>query len=173
MPNGQLSWIRLLAKPVNLRKGCQQTRWVFSPLNCPNADFSSAKVVLKRYADNWVIEVFAGQKQESNTEIRMRRLAELAERLHTASTNRCDSWQEEMYQKHPCLQNVPVGANRRALCTVYLKARGLPSNQREVDLLAVEMMIVAAVMHLRNLRGLLSIGSPLPSGIGVKKLYQS
>ena len=34
-----------------LKKGCQQTRWVFSPLNCPNADFSSAKVVLKRYAD--------------------------------------------------------------------------------------------------------------------------
>ena len=65
------------------------------------------------------------------------------------------------------------GANRRALCTVYLKARGLPSNQREVDLLAVDMMIVAVVMHLRNLRGLLSIGSPLPSGIGVKKLYQS
>ena len=61
------------------------------------------------------------------------------------------------------------GANRRALCTVYLKARGLPSNQREVDLLAVDMMIVAAVMHLRNLRGLLSIGSPLPSGIGVKQ----
>ena len=141
MPNGQLSWIRLLAKPVNLRKGCQQTRWVFSPLNCPNADFSSAKVVLKRYADNWVIEVFAGQKQESNTEIRMRRLAELAARLHTASTNRCDSWQEEMYQKHPCLQNVPVGANRRALCTVYLKARGSPSNQRKVDLLAVDMMM--------------------------------
>ena len=24
-------------------------------------------------------------------------------------------------------------------------------------------------MHLRNLRGLLSIGSPLPSGIGVKQ----
>ena len=52
-------------------------------------------------ADNWVIEAFAGQKQESNTEIRMRWLAELAVRLHTAPTNRCDSWQEEMYQKHP------------------------------------------------------------------------
>jgi Ser/Thr protein kinase RdoA (MazF antagonist) len=61
------------------------------------------------------------------------------------------------------------GANRRALCTAYLKARGLPSNQREVDLLAVDM-IVAAVVHFRLLRELLSVGSPLPSsGIGIKQ----
>ena len=252
-------------------------------VECPSADFIPAKVVLKRYAnkpvknkrivaaskafsqvgaapaliasaDNWLIEAFAGQKQESNTEIRMRWLAGLAARLHTAPTNWCDSWQEEMYQKHPCLQNVPVGsliwpclahydggldkyrveqmqqldkaipealsqiggevvsihgdlhqgntvltanevllaidfefscvsqvrqdllysswesgANRCALCTAYLKARGLPSNQREVDLLAVDM-IVAAVVHFRLLRELLSVGSPLPnSGIGIKQ----
>ena len=94
-------------------------------VECPSADFIPAKVVLKRYADkpvknkrivaaskafsqvgaapaliasadNWLIEAFAGQKQESNTEIRMRRLADLAARLHTAPTNWCDSWQEEM-----------------------------------------------------------------------------
>ena len=181
-------------------------------------------------------------------------MADLAARLHTAPTDWCDSWQEEMYQKHPCLHNVPVGSliwpclahydggldkytveqmqqlgktipealsqigdevvsihgdlhrgntvltadgvllsidfefssvsqvrqdllynswesgsNRRALCTSYLKARGLPGNQQEADLLAVDM-IVAAVVHFRLLRELLSVGSPLPSsGIGIKQ----
>lgn len=247
-------------------------------VECPNADFIPAKVVLKRYADkplknkrimaaskafskvgaapdliacddNWVIEAFAGEKQEPNTEISMKRMADLAARLHTAPTDWCNSWQTEMYQKHPCLQNLPVGSlvwpclahhdggldkytaeqirqldeaipktlskigdgvvsihgdlhrgntvltvnevllaidfefscisqvrqdllysswengdNRRTLCSTYLKARGL-LDQQEVDLLAIDM-IVAAVVHFRLLRELLSVGSPLPrSGI--------
>ena len=108
-------------------------------VECPNANFTPAKVVLKRYvdnnlrnrrmvaaanvfskvggapaiivsADNWVIEPFVGQKPEFSTEVRMKRIAELAARLHLVPIDWFASFRDEMCQKHPCLQNVPVGS---------------------------------------------------------------
>ena len=108
-------------------------------VECPNADFTPYKVVLKRYvdnplrnrrmvaasnvfskvggapvivaaADNWVIEPFAGQKPEFSTETRMRRIAELAAHLHSVPTDWFAPFRKEMCQKYPCLQNVPVGS---------------------------------------------------------------
>ena len=108
-------------------------------VECSNADFTPDKVVLKRYvdsplrnrrlvaasnvfskvggapaiiaaADNWVIEPFAGQKPEFSTETRMRRIAELAALLHSVPTDWLAPLREEMCQKYPCLQNMPVGS---------------------------------------------------------------
>ncbi len=236
-------------------------------VECPNEGITPSKVVLKRYianplrnkrmmaasrafsrvgaapalvasADSWMIETFAGQRPKFNTESWMRQMADLAVRCHSARTDWCDLWQEEIRHKYSCLQHVPVGSmiwscvayhdgnlerysveemqqlgvaipealsmiggevvsthgdlhqdntvltadevllavdfemsavsqvrqdllysswengsNRRVLCTSYLKASGLPFNQREADLLAVDM-ILAAVVHFRILRGL-------------------
>jgi len=49
MSTGQLRWIRLLARPVNFKEG-MSALGVFT-VECPNANFIPAKVVLKRYAD--------------------------------------------------------------------------------------------------------------------------
>ena len=255
-------------KTNELKGGGSPLTEIIYTVESPNEEVTPSKVVLKRYVDkplrnrrlvaasnafsrvggsptiiastdNWVIEPFAGQKPEFSPETWMRRMADLAARLHTAPTDWFDSWQEEMRQKYPCLQNVPVGSliwscvayhdgnlerytaedmeqlstaipmplsksggevvsthgdlhkgntlltpadvlvavdfehscvsqvrqdllynswerglNRRILCTAYLKTRGLPCSEREVDLLAVDI-IVAAVVYFRLLRGLL------------------
>ena len=255
-------------KANELKGGRSPLTEIIYTVECSNADFTPDKVVLKRYvdnplrnrrlvaasnvfskvggapaiiasADNWIIEPYAGHKPEFSSETWMRRMGELAARLHVASTDWFNFWQEEMRRKHPCLQNVPVGSliwscvayhegnlekytaeemlqlstslpeplsesggemvsthgdlhkgntlltpsdvllavdfehscvsqirqdllynawesgpNRRTLCTVYLKTRGLPCSKREVDLLAVDI-IVAAVVYFRVLRGIL------------------
>jgi len=61
-------------------------------------------------ADNWVIEPFVGQKPEFSTEVRMKRIAELAARLHSVPIDWFAPLRDEMCQKYPCLQNVPVGS---------------------------------------------------------------
>ena len=105
----------------------------------PNANFNPAKVVLKRYvdnnlrsrrmlaasnifsqvgaapaviagADNWVIEPFVGQNPEFSTETRMRRIAELAAHLHSVPIDWFAPFRDQMCQKYPCLQNVPLGS---------------------------------------------------------------
>ena len=255
-------------KANELKGGGSPLTEVIYTVESPNARVNPSKVVLKRYvdnplrnrrlvaasnafskvggapaiiasADNWIIEPYAGHKPEFSSETWMRRMGELAARLHTASTDWFNFWQEEMHRKYPCLQNVPVGSliwscvayhegnlekytaeemlqlstslpeplsesggemvsthgdlhkgntlltpsdvllavdfehscvsqirqdllynawesgpNRRTLCTVYLKTRGLPCSKREVDLLAVDI-IVAAVVYFRVLRGIL------------------
>ena len=255
-------------KVNELKGGGSPLTEIIYTIELPNAEVTPAKVVLKRYvdnplrnrrmvaasnvfskvggapaiiasADNWVIEPFVGQKPEFSSETWMRRIGELAARLHTVPINWFDSWQEEMCQKYPCLQDVPVGSliwscvayhegnlerytaqemqqlsaalpaplsesggevvsthgdlhkgntlltpadvllavdfehscvsqvrqdllynswengfNRRTLCRVYLKTRGLTCSKREVDLLAVDI-IVAAVVYFRLLRGVL------------------
>ena len=104
----------------------------------PNANFNPAKVVLKRYvdnnlrtrrmvaaanifsqvgaapaviacADNWVIEPFVGQKPEFSVDI-MEQVAELASRLHSVPIDWFAPFRDQMCQKHPCLQNVPLGS---------------------------------------------------------------
>ena len=60
-------------------------------------------------ADNWVIEPFVGQKPEFSTEV-MEQIAELAARLHLAPIDWFVSFRDEMCQKYPCLQDVPVGS---------------------------------------------------------------
>jgi len=113
------------------------TESVYS-VECPKANFNSAKMVLKRYvdnnlrnrrmvaasnvfsqvgaapaiiacADNWVIEPFVGQKPEFSAEV-MKRIAELASRLHSVPIDWFAPFRDQMRQKHPCLQNVPVGS---------------------------------------------------------------
>ena len=113
------------------------TESVYS-VECPKANFNPAKVVLKRYvnnnlrnrrmvaasnvfsqvgaapaiiagADNWVIEPFVGQKPEFSTEV-MEQIAELAARLHSVPIDWFAPFRDQMRQKHPCLQNVPVGS---------------------------------------------------------------
>ncbi len=126
-------------KANELKGGRSPLTEIIYTVECPNVDFTPAKVVLKRYvdnplrnrrlvaasnvfskvggapaiiaaADNWVIEPFAGQKPEFSTETRMRRIAELAALLHVVPTDWFAPLREEMCQKYPCLQNVPVGS---------------------------------------------------------------
>ena len=126
-------------KVNELKGGRSPLTEVIYIVECPNADFTPAKVVLKRYvddnlrnrrmmaasnvfskvgaaptiiasADNWIIEPFAGRKPEFSTETRMRRIAELAAHLHSVPTDWFAPLREEMCQKYPCLQNVPVGS---------------------------------------------------------------
>jgi len=113
------------------------TEGIYS-VECPNANFTPAKVVLKRYvdnnlrtrrivaaanvfsqagaspaiiacADNWVIEPFIGQKPEFSTEV-MKQIAELASCLHSVPIDWFVPFRDRMCQKYPCLQNVPVGS---------------------------------------------------------------
>jgi len=126
-------------KVNELKGGRSPLTEVIYTVELPNADFTPAKVVLKQYvdnplrnrrmvaasnvfskvggapaviasADNWVIEPFVGQKPEFSTEIRIKRIAELAARLHLAPIDWFVSFRDEMCQKYPCLQDVPVGS---------------------------------------------------------------